>query len=102
MNKEIKYETFLFIGLKKFTILINQKDTFEIIHKNEINFTDEINDFQFEKLANFLDENIFNIEKKLDFLIQNIYIILEHKDFIPIGISTKKQNLGNNIKDDYL
>ena len=38
MNKEINYETFLFVGSKKFIIYVNQKDTLKTIHKNEINF----------------------------------------------------------------
>mgnify|MGYP001239843704 FL=1 len=93
MNKEINYETFLFIGLKKFIIHVNHKDDFKIIHKSEMNFPNELNGLQFDKLINFLDENIFYIEKKFNYFIQNIYIILEHNEFTPIGISIKKQSL---------
>ena len=102
MNKEINYETFLFVGSKKFIIYVNQKDTLKTIHKNEINFSDELDIFQFQELANFLDQNIFHIEKTLNYLIQNIYIILEHKEFFPIGISIKKQNYGEIIKKNDL
>ena len=69
MNKEINYETFLFVGLKKFIISVNHKDNFKTIHKIEKSFSNELNEFQFEKLINFLDENIFYIEKKFNFLI---------------------------------
>jgi len=101
MNKEINYETFLFIGLKKFVISVNHKDDFRTIHKNEKNFSDELNELQFGNLVNFLDENIFYIEKKFNYFIQNIYIILEHTEFVPIGISIKKHNHGKIIlKDD--
>ena len=103
MNKEINYETFLFIGLKKFIIHVNHKDDFKIIHKSEMNFPNELNGLQFDKLINFLDENIFYIEKKFNYFIQNIYIILEHNEFTPIGISIKKQNYGKIIlKDDII
>jgi len=103
MNKEINYETFLFVGLKKFIISVNYKDNFRTIYKIEKNFSNELNKFQFEKLINFLDENIFYIEKKFNFFIQNIYIILEHNEFIPIGICIKKQNYGKILlKDDII
>tara|TARA_B100000123_G_scaffold172816_1_gene128215 strand:+ start:335 stop:1039 length:705 start_codon:yes stop_codon:yes gene_type:complete len=103
MNKEINYETFLFVGLKKFIISVNYKDNFRTIYKIEKNFSNELNKFQFEKLINFLDENIFYIEKKFNFFIQNIYIILEHNEFIPIGIGIKKQNYGKILlKDDII
>ena len=103
MNKEINYETFLFVGLKKFIISVNHKDNFKTIHKIEKSFSNELNEFQFEKLINFLDENIFYIEKKFNFFIKNIYIILEHNEFIPIGICIKKQNYGKIIsKDDII
>ena len=59
MNKEINYETFLFVGSKKFIIYVNQKDTLKTIHKNEINFSDELDMFQFQELANFLDQKFF-------------------------------------------
>ena len=97
MNKELNYETFLFVGLKKFAISVNDKNDFRTIHKNEKDFKNELNKFQFVELINFLNENIFYIEKKLNYFIQNINIILEHNEFIPIGISIKKQNYGKII-----
>ena len=102
MNKEINFETFLFVGFKKIIISVNKKDNFKTVHKKEIKFSNELNQFQLNRLNDFLDENIFFIEKKLNYLIQNIYIILEHKEFIPIGISIKKQNYGNIIKKENL
>ncbi len=103
MSKETNFETFLFVGLKKFIISVNHKDGFKTIHKNEKNFPNNLNEFQFEKLVNFLNENIFYIEKKFNYFIKNIYIILEHKEFIPIGISIKKQNYGKIIlKNDLI
>ncbi len=103
MNKEINYETFLFVGLKKFIISVNHKDDSTTIHKIEKNFLNDLNEFQFEKLVNFLNENVFYIEKKFNYFIKNIYIVLEHKEFIPIGISIKKQNHGKIIlKNDII
>ena len=32
---------------------------------------------EFNKLNNFLDENIFKIEKTLNYFIKNIYLIIE-------------------------
>ncbi len=102
MNKEINYETFLFIGSKKFKIAVKDKNNLETIHKSETNYLNVSNELQFDKLINFLDENIFYIEKKFNYFIQNIYVILEHKEFIPIGISIKKQNHGKVIKKNDL
>ena len=36
MNKEINFETFLFVGFKKFIISVNRKDTFKTVHQKEI------------------------------------------------------------------
>ena len=103
MNKEINYETFLFVGLKKFIISVNHKDDLKTIHKNEKNFSKSLNELQFNELVNFLDENILNIEKKFDYFIQNIYIILEHNEFIPIEASIKNQSHGKIIsKNDVI
>ena len=103
MNEDTIYETFLFVGLKKFIISVNQKDDFKTIHKNEIDFSNELNETQFNKLNDFLDKNIFQIEKTLNYFIKNIYIILDHKEFLPIEISIKKQNYRNLIlKDDLI
>ncbi len=103
MNKEKNYETFLFVGSKKLIISVNHKDDFKTIFKNEEKFSNDLTEFQFDKLVNFLDKNIFHIEKKFDYFIQNIYVIFEHKEFIPIGICIKKQNHGNVIlKNDLI
>ena len=37
MNKEINYETFLFVGSKKFKIAVKDKNNLETIHKSETN-----------------------------------------------------------------
>ena len=59
MSEDTIYETFLFVGLNKLIISVNQKDDFRTIHKNEIDFSDELNETQFNKLNDFLDKNIF-------------------------------------------
>ena len=103
MSEETRYETFLFIGLRKFIISVNKKDDLKTIHKNEIVFSNEYNETQLDKLTNFLDRNIFQIEKTLNYFIKNVHVILEHKEFIPIEISIKKQNYGNLIlKNDLI
>ena len=63
MNKEKNYETFLFVGSKKLIISVNHKDDFKTIFKNEEKFSNDLTEFQFDKLVNFLDKNIFHIEK---------------------------------------
>ena len=70
MNKEINFETFLFVGFKKIIISVNKKDNFKTVHKKEIKFSNELNQFQLNRLNDFLDENIFFIERFLIFVIR--------------------------------
>ena len=79
MNREKNFETFLLIGVNNFTISIREKDNLEIIHEKKVNFKNESNKINYDKLEDFLNRNIFNIEKTFNYFIKNIYIILDHE-----------------------
>tara|TARA_Y100001958_G_C21181499_1_gene511277 strand:- start:408 stop:1112 length:705 start_codon:yes stop_codon:yes gene_type:complete len=97
MNREKNFETFLLIGVNNFTISIREKDNLEIIHEKKINFKNESNKINYDKLEDFLNRNIFNIEKTFNYFIKNIYIILDHEEFLSVRVSIKKDNHGNFI-----
>ena len=97
MDSEKNFETFLLIGVNKFIISIKEKEKLETIHEKKIYFENNYNKLDYDKLADFLNQNIFDIEKSLNYFIKDIYIILDHKDFLPISVSIKKNNNGNLI-----
>ena len=92
MENDLNFETFLFLSPKKIILSVNQKKDFKIIYKNEIlidNYLDELN---FEKIDNFLNENIFKVEKILDSFIQNIDIAIFSEDlFLHVKNFCKKK-----------
>ena len=65
--------------------------------KKKINFENNSHKLDYNKLKNFLDQNIYNIEKSLNSFIKDIYIILGHDEFLPVRISIKKDNNGNLV-----
>ena len=91
MRNDLNFETFLFFSPKKIILSVNQKGNLKQIYKNEMlidNYLDELN---FEKLDNFLNENIFKVEKILDNFIQNIDIAIFSEDLFTLKLSVKKK-----------
>ena len=96
MNNEINFETYLFINKNKFIICVIHSTTFETIYSQQIMLKDK-NELDFEKLNEFLEENIFKVEKVLKNFIKKIYIILDSEDFFSVQLSIKKNNDRNYI-----
>ncbi len=94
MNENLKYESYLLISNKKFTISVNTESD-QKIYLAEQNFNNEPKNDLFEKLDIFLNENVFKIEKKLKNFIEKVSVILDLDIFFPIEISVKK-----NINQD--
>ena len=102
MRNDLNFETFLFFSPKKIILSVNQKGNLKQIYKNEIlidNYLDELN---FEKLDNFLNENIFKVEKILDNFIQNINIAIFSEDLFTLKLSVKKNNYNEIIDSSKL
>ena len=99
MNNDFNFETFLYLSPNKLILLVSQKNDFELIYKNEISIDKTIDELNFKKIDEFLNENIFKAEKILDSFIQNIYIAIMSEDLSTFQISVKKNN-HNRIIDE--
>ncbi len=97
MQNDLNFETFLFFGPKKIILSVNQRKNFKQIFKKEILIDDYSNKLNFEKLNNFLNENIFKIEKILDSFIKSINIAVFSEDIFTLKISVKKNNHNEKI-----
>ena len=86
MDNESFFETYLYLSPKKFIISIIQIKDLKLIHKIELFIENDSNTINFEKLTDFLDDNILKLEKNLNHFIKDISIIIKSEDFIPINI----------------
>tara|TARA_B100001057_G_C22747586_1_gene910415 strand:+ start:580 stop:1284 length:705 start_codon:yes stop_codon:yes gene_type:complete len=102
MDKDIDFETYLFISPKKLIISVNQKKNFENIYQKEVLINNKTNQLQYEEIDNFLSQNIFSIEKILKDFIKKINLIIESEEFFPIQISFKRSNYGETISPKIL
>jgi len=102
MNEKLKFETYLFIDIKKLVVCVIEKKTFKVLFKEEKLLDDHNEDSNLKKLDNFLAKNILKIEKILKDFVKDIYIILDDKEFFPIEISIKKDHNGNSITQENL
>ena len=92
------FKTYLYISKKKFTICVVQINDLKVIYKKEFSFQSESNELEFNKLREFLDDNILKLEKTLKNFIENIIIVLDTSDFFSIYLSVKNNNRGNVLK----
>ena len=95
MPNKSPYETYLFLSNKSFFLCVIQITNSVIVCERKISVDQDTNQLDYEKLYNFLDNNIYKIEKKLKHFIKDINIILEIEEFFPIEISIKDNNNGN-------
>ena len=65
MEHNSNFRTFLFISLKKLTIISSYKSNFKIIYKKEIFIENESNSLAYGKINEFIKTNIFLLEKKI-------------------------------------
>ena len=94
MDKDVTYETFLYLSNKKFTLCVIQDES-KIVYEERKFIENDTNSIEFKKLSIFLDNNIFKIEKRIKDFIKDIYLILDVKDLFPIQVSTKNSNNGD-------
>ncbi len=96
MDDNLDFETYLIISSKKLVISVNTSLNKKIYEK-ELIIEDDLDNFNFDKLIFFLDENIFKIEKKLKNFVKKISIILDLDCLFSIDISIKKKNYENEV-----
>ena len=94
MDKDVTYETFLYLSNKRFTLCVIQGES-KIVYEERKFIENDTNSIEFKKLSIFLDNNIFKIEKRIKDFIKDIYLILDVKDLFPIQVSTKNSNNGD-------
>lgn len=94
MDKDVTYETFLYLSNKKFILCVIQDES-KIVYEERKFIENDTNSIEFKKLSIFLDNNIFKIEKRIKDFIKDIYLILDVKDLFPIQVSTKNSNNGD-------
>ena len=92
MDKNHNLETFILISRKKFTIaVISNTEVNKKVYEKELLFNQDSLEVDYDKLNNFLNENIFTIEKSLGKFIKKILLILDYDVFFPVEISLKKK-----------
>ena len=101
MDDNKNFETFLFINPKYSKISVYQKSDSKIIYEQSFFFNNDLLSINFDKLKDFLEENIFKIEKILSSFIKDIILIIDFDIFFRVQIAIKKNNNGNivNSKD---
>ena len=102
MDKNFEFDTYLFISPNKIIISINNKKSFEKIYKKEKLFNNITNSLPYERLDEFLNDNIFLIEKELKNFIKKINLIIKSEIFFPIQISLKQNNYDKMISQKNL
>ena len=102
MNNENSFETFLYIGKKKISILIWKSDTKDKLFENKFILKNESIDSELIQLEKFLSSNILQIEKYLKRFIKKIILIIDHEEPFKIKLSLKKKNYGNILNDKSL
>jgi len=102
MNNENSFETFLYIGKKKISILIWKNDTKDKLYENEFILKNESINSKLSQLEKFLSSNILQIEKYLKRFIKKIILIIDHEEPFKIKLSLKKKNYGNFLNDKSL
>tara|TARA_Y100000768_G_C23877423_1_gene633475 strand:- start:42 stop:743 length:702 start_codon:yes stop_codon:yes gene_type:complete len=90
------FETYLFLSPNKFVISVS-KDNNEKIYEKELMVDSKIQDLNFDRLDQFLNDNIFKIEKILNNFVENINLIIDSQKFFSVKISVKKNNYGELI-----
>ena len=94
MDNDLNFETYLFVGEKKFIIYVNSETNVQL-YKKELIHNQDSSKLNLDKLDHFLNENIFKIEKILNGFIKKIIMIIDSNDFFSVDISIKKNNYGN-------
>ena len=104
MKNNSNNKTFLFINLKKFTLIVINEQS-EVIFKKEHSTKDTSEKFDFNFFDEFINQNIFKIEKEFNEFIKSIFLIIDHSDIFSVNLSIKNKtndvllnaNLINNL-----
>ena len=94
MNDDLVFKVFIHVSKNKFAISAMKHDTSEKIYEYELLIENNLNEFDFEKLQKFLDNNILKLEKNLKQFIKEVTLILETESFLNVQLSVKNNNNG--------
>ena len=94
MNDDLVFEVFIHVSKNKFAISAMKHDTSEKIYEYELLIENNLNEFDFEKLQEFLDNNILKLEKNLKQFIKEVTLILKTESFLNVQLSVKNNNNG--------
>ncbi len=101
MENNYNFQTYLLVIKKNF--IISVRDDFnKKIYEEKLYLDREIDDISFEKLDNFLSQNILKIEKKIGSFIKKILIVTDLEDFLTVEVSVKKKISDNSVDLKYL
>ena len=102
MSNDINFEAYLFVSPQKIIISINEKINFKTIYQKEILIGVGLKDINYEKVDNFLNDNIFLIEKRFQKFVKKISLIIELKAFFTVLVSIKDKNYDELISQKTL
>jgi len=97
MQKNLKFETYLFVSPKKLIISVRNSLSFEKIYEENRIIPNNTGEINLSLLDDFLNQHIFKIEKLLNNFVENVVLIIDFEHFFPLQISIKKNNYGNFI-----
>ena len=96
MIEQTEFEIYLYIENEKFKIFLFDTLTLKNIYTNEL-IINKNSFIDFEKLIQFLDDNIFKIEKLSKRFIEDIFLIIDTNTELHTDISIKKKNNNNKV-----
>ena len=96
------YETYLYLGTKKFVICVIRVEDSKITYEKEMLLENNSNRLKPEELQKFLDNNILKVEKFLKQFVKDVIVIFDSNDFFPVLLSVKKNNNGNILTSQNL
>ena len=102
MTEGLSLDAYLSISKKKFEIYLLDTKNLKNIYKKEFYFENDIDQINYNLLADFLDKNIFKIEKLTGNFLKNISVIIENYNILNFSIGIKKKNYGEKINKQYL
>ena len=102
MTEGLSLDAYLSISKKKFEIYLLDTKNLKNIYKKEFYFQNDIDQINYNLLADFLDKNIFKIEKLTGNFLKSMSVIIENYNILNFSIGIKKKNYGEKINKQYL
>ena len=91
MTEGLSLDAYLSISKKKFEIYLLDTKNLKNIYKKEFYFQNDIDQINYNLLADFLDKNIFKIEKLTGNFLKSMSVIIENYNILNFSIGIKKK-----------